>query len=250
MEIRTFGGGERLRACEAVLKECKEFEDTRLLLLPIPTARDKKYITDTDVALCEIPTLIARGECVAGYGIPNEIKERIIERGGRVYDGALDGELLLKNADLTAKGTVGYLMTHTEREPSELVVGVVGYGRIGVLLVRYLLFLGAKVKVYTRRYELARELCESLIDAEVVSENADFSEIDLLINTAPASLFSHESIEALLSHGEIYDLASGKIFENYAKAVRLPSLPGRMYPKSAGRIYAEQIIKWLSEGEK
>ena len=86
MEIRTFGTGERLRECyERLLLYKDELPIKELLILPIPTTRDKKYITATDTPLSEIEGLCHEGMFVAGYGIPTEQVSAAESRGARVY---------------------------------------------------------------------------------------------------------------------------------------------------------------------
>lgn len=246
MEIRTFGGGGRIRECERVLAEGLSGLDGRLILLPIPTSRDKKYITDTSVSIEDILPLIDGTSCVVGYNIPRTLLDFADRVGARVYDGASDEDFLSANAELTARGTLGYLLTRAGRDLSELHLGVVGYGRIGIRLVRLLLLFGAKITVYTRRESQAIELCELGISA-LTPDGWDFSDLDILINTAPARQIDEGRLPKNL---EIIDLASGSIFEPSGRLTKLASIPEVMYPVSAGRLYAEAAMGRLWGGER
>lgn len=246
MEIRLFGGGGRLRECERILKEALgNLGEGSLLLLPIPTARDKKYITDTAVAIEEILPLLPGATAVVGYNIPDILRARAETLGVPIFDASLDEEFLLENARLTANGTLGHLLTETDKDIADLRFGVVGYGRIGKELLRLLLLLGSEVKLYTTRQSVALELGEAGVSTEVISPDTDFSELDILINTAPARQIDESRLPSTL---EIIDLASGSIFEPSGRLTKLPSIPDKMYPKSAGRLYAEAILRFL-EGE-
>ena len=250
MEIRTFGGGARLEVCQRELSEALRgdfFSFSRLFLLPIPTTRDKKTITGTEIALADAVREARRGDAVVGYSIPENIKFELEECGAEVYDAALDEELLHRNADLTAHGTLGYILTEFKKDITDMRVGVIGYGRIGECLLRYLLFLGAAVTLYTTRESVAMELCSMGVNASVAFEG--LSELDVLINTAPARLLRDFEIRELISHGRIVDLASGNVFSDVDGAVRLPSVPEKFYPDSAGKIYAEHILKFLEKEE-
>ena len=249
MKVRTIGGGERLRACEGALLLEEGLPDAQLILLPIPTARDKTTVTGTDVPLSSVLESVTRGTWVAGYAIPREIHDEFLLAGARVYDAALDEVFLDENARLTANAALGFILNSFKRDVSTIRFGIVGYGRIGKRLVRHLLFLGASVKVYTTREALAIELSENLIDAEVVRRENSFSEIDVLVNTAPEKLFSDEAIDALLSRGDIIELASGNNFGDHERVIRLPSLPERIYPVTSGEIYARRIISRIREGD-
>lgn len=239
MEIRTFGGGRRLVECERLLRlgSIRQGID-RFILLPIPTTRDKKYITGTTTTVSEISAMLDPKTAVAGYNIPPEISDRAAEVGARVYDAGIDEDFLCKNAELTARGAVGYILTHSKSDLADMSVGVVGYGRIGVRLVRWLLPFETRLTVYTGRREVAMELCEMGISACLLDGSCDFSSLDLLINTAPARQIDESSIPERV---EIIDLASGSIFEPSGRLIKLSSIPDAFYPLTAGRLYAEAI---------
>ena len=249
MEIRTFGEGERLLACRRVLLETAETADfsvSRLFLLPIPSTRDRKTITGTNLSLDEAFDGIGQGDAVAGYAIPENIKAELVERGAIVYDCAEDENFLLRNAEVTARGALGYILTNFKKDITDLRVGIVGYGRIGTCLLHYLLFLGAPVTLYTTRESVAMELSAAGVNASSAFEG--ISELDLLVNTAPAALLKGGEVRSLLSRGVILDLASGNVFADIADVVKLPSVPERFYPLSAGKIYAQHIAMRLLGG--
>ena len=242
MEIRLFGGGKRLLECVRILTERLSGAKGELLLLPIPTARDKKYITDTDVRVEDVLPFLSPDVTVVGYNIPAVIESGAASAGVRFFDASLDEEFLLGNAILTAKGTLGYLLTRYDRDVADLSIGVVGYGRIGRELVRLLLLLGGRVKVYTTRPSVALELGESGVMAEVIGEKTDCRDLDILINTAPAKQLDEERLPPEL---DIIDLASGSIFEPSGRLIKLSSVPDKFYPKTAGRLYAEAALRFL-----
>ena len=243
MEIRTFGAGGRIRECERrLLLYNTELPISRLVVLPIPTTRDKKYITSTNILLSQIPELCDSDSFLAGYGIPDGLKDAARERGARVYDAALDEEFLLKNAEITARGALGRLLTDTRLDICDMKIGIIGYGRIGRELVRLCLFLGADVTVYTKRAEVCRDLLSLGIRAQVITSECDLSENDLVFNTAPEAIIRSELIAALPEKTSIIDLASGNIFEPSARLTKLASIPDAMYPETAGRVYADAIL--------
>ena len=241
MEIRLFGGGERQKACAARL-DGTELGCEQLLLLPIPTTKDKKYITGTPTPLAAIPPLCTLGTLVAGYEIPPEIIREITARGGEVFDAGHDEEFLLANADLTARGALGFLLTNTQSDLTDMSIGIIGYGRIGSKLHRLLLFLGARVRVYTCRKSVAAELNAAGAECEIVCPTSDLSALDVVFNTSPEAIILPEIIEALPDKTRIIDLASGNIFAPSPRLTKLSSIPAAMYPISAGRLYAESII--------
>lgn len=247
MEIRTFGGGGRQCECERILSATLRDKVGRLILLPIPTAKDKKYITGTATSVGEIAAMLSPGDTVVGYDIPREIREKADTVGTFSYDAGADEDFLIENAELTARGAIGYILTHTKRDLADMRVGVVGYGRIGSCLVRWLLTFGCRPTVYTGRETVVLELGEMGISACTIGEVGNLSGLDLLINTAPARQIEEGRIPPDL---EIIDLASGSIFEPSQRLKKLSSIPDAFYPLTAGKLYAEAILGALSGGEK
>ncbi len=241
MEIRRFGAGGRLLECERLLGSRLCGREGRLILLPIPTTRDGIYISG-GVSIEELCGALLPGDDMVGYDLPVSLRDFAAGIGVRCYDAACDDAFVLANARLSARGALGYLLTHSERDAAELTVGVVGYGRIGAEMCRLLLLLGGRVVVLTRRRELAMELCESGINARIVGEGTELSDLDVLINTAPARQLDPEQIPESV---QIIDLASGNIFAESDRVVRLMSLPERYYPLTAGRLYAEGAMSAL-----
>ena len=238
MEIYTLGEGRRLRVCQAILADATAGIDGKILLLPIPTSRDNTYITSTSTPVSDIGEMARHCSLVAGYNIPRGV----IDGSVRVYDGALDEEFLEKNAILTARGALGYILTQWQRDISDMKIGVIGYGRIGREMLRLLLLFGVDTTLYTRRKSVAIELCEAGISAELIELGDCPTGLDILINTTPERLVDQSKLE---SKTEIIDLASGNIFEPGERLIKMASIPDKMYPESAGRLYAEGILSHL-----
>ncbi len=248
MEIITFGSGERLLRGAGLLSAFDGAAGfTRLLLLPIPTTRDKRHITSTDTALAEILLSVDGGTLVVGYGLPPEISDAVSALGGTVLDLSENEGFLSENADVTAHGTLGHILSGFSEDISDIKIGIIGYGRIGKSLLRLLLFLGADVRVYTTRKNVAEELCEAGVASETVTESTIWEKNELIINTAPARLISEARLGEL-SYVKIIDLASGKNFPDMPNITKLASVPDMMYPETAGRIYAKYVMRILSKG--
>ncbi len=247
MEIFTFGGGGRQKACLEYLSGISVSTE-RLILLPIPSTKDKIHIKGTDIPLSEIYPLIKEGCAVACYGLPESVREISESLGAFVIDAAKSEDFLLENADLTAEGALGVLLTDTDSSLGEKRIGIIGYGRIGSRLMRLLLFMGAKIRLYTRSRSLREELCREGIDVSGFSKESDYCGLDILINTAPVTVFSEERMKEYEARGlKILDLASGECFPPSANLKKLASVPEIQYPKTAGRLYGSFIEKALKE---
>jgi dipicolinate synthase subunit A len=244
MEIMTFGGGGRMRECLRLLKRALAEDNGRLILLPIPTSRDNIFINSTEVTVGTVTELIGENSIVVGYSLPRLITDRAREVGAKTYDPSLDEEFLLANAKISANGALGYILTHSVKDLRDMKIGVVGYGRIGREMTRLCLLFGAEVTVYTARESVMLELCEIGVDARPIDDLSDLDKLDILINTTPKRQIDEGKIPEGL---EIIDLASGKIFEPRERLIKLSSIPDAFYPETAGRLYAEGVLRFLGK---
>jgi hypothetical protein len=185
------------------------------------------------------------GDAVACYGLGARITRELCERGCEVLDVSEDERFVEENAILTAECTLSYIMSHSERSLSGMKVGVIGYGRIGSELVRLLMLHGVGVCAVTGRQSVREELLFLGARAALVSE-WDPSGYDIVVNTAPAVVLSRAAVERIGC--PILELAPGENFFGAVNLTRLPSLPSKMLPLSAGEAYADAVIRAHNKG--
>ncbi len=254
MSIEAYGTGGRIRYAAKFTAEDASLQGRHFILLPIPTTKDKKHINGTSVPIYEALSGTEEGDTVVGYGVPREYTELVLSRGGRMLELSEDGEFLEENAYITAVGALGKLLAGGERCPRDTVYGIIGYGRIGRSLLRLLLFLEAKVTVYTTSEKTHISLTESGVESVLLKKDGNTAKkeapvshldgIDILINTAPTDVPSLLGIERLPDGIEAVELASGDNFRD-EKVTRLPSLPEIMFPRSAGLAYYKCIKRFI-----
>lgn len=255
MSIEAYGTGERITRAARLAREAGLWlGEPHLVLLPVPTTRDKKHVSGTDIPLADTLCNVTRCSTVVGYGLPDNYKGEAEARGARVLDLSCDGEFLAENAYVTALGTLSYVLKTTERIPQGTRFGIVGYGRIGSRLVRLLLFMGADVRIYTSKALTRLELGECGISTVGVSRTDGgeygFSGLDILINTAPKDMSAYFKHRTAADKMRIIELASGNNFDGVVGVEALPSLPDKTYPESAGRAYFEAVMRYCrSEGD-
>ena len=231
-----------MRECVRLLESVVGPLSGRLILLPIPTTRDNIYINGTDLTLGSVVPLLTGESTLVGYNIPRDLINNAEEVGAVVYDAGRDERFLMENAIISARGAIGYLLTNFTRDIADMKIGIVGYGRIGRALLRYLICLGSSPILYTRRQEVAVELGSSGVDCRVIGDECDTGGLDLLINTSPTAQISIDDLDPMT---KIIDLASGKPFPTSDRVTKLSSIPDAMYPLTAGRLYAEGILRFL-----
>ena len=249
MTIEVIGGGERGRICSRLLAErIGEEGRGRLIILPIPSTRDKMKITGTEVPLSKLFADVREGDMIGAYALPEDFAAELRDKGALVYDAALDEDFLRENAKITAHGALGRILTETERDLSEISVGIIGYGRIGSAMAELLMFIGARVRLFSTSREKLLALAESGVDAWMADDGSDFSGLDILVNTAPRRTISEKKEREIILGGvKIIELASGNNFSS-PEILRMPAIPDRMYPLSAGRLYAKHIFNAFFEG--
>ncbi|OPY59101.1 MAG: Dipicolinate synthase subunit A [Pelotomaculum sp. PtaU1.Bin035] len=133
---------------------------------------------------------------------------------------------------------------------------VLGFGRTGKTLARLLDAMGAQTRVVARKSaDLARISEMNLIPVSFHNIAGCLGEADVIFNTIPAPVLTAEVLTRVPPEAVIIDMASdpgGTDFQAAErlgiKAVLAPSLPGRVAPKTAGRILAQAIIRILTEG--
>lgn len=257
MIIENFGTGKR---CEQTLRLLLSAEAEgrlpdrikRCILLPIPTSRDRIHLSGTDKLLTEVFADAREGDLIVGYGIDEEIGQMLKARGALIYDALCDDEFLIENARQTAEGALGYILSSTDKAPRDTVFAVVGYGRIGSALVRLLLFLGAKVKVYTGRPLTSISLGECGLEAHLLMRGAPLPDVDadIIINTAPTDLSASFKGGRLPKGTRLIELASGENFKGIEGVERLPGIPDKYFGRSAGKNYFDCIMNFIREVTK
>ena len=243
MIIHSYENSPRADACIEYLRNIDvvgRYEN--VVLLPIPTTRDGKTILNTKVDIDVLIEGLDANTLVSGYGIPREFLKESRDKGALVIDLLCDEDFLLENAELTALAALGIYLTSTKRSMRDTKVGIVGYGRIGKKLTNLFLYLGATLRVFTSREGTRLDLCEWGVATAKSTKDADLSGLDLLINTAPAAIFDKEIIPAGL---RIIDLASGDNFPGISGVEKYPSVPAKMFPDSAGRVWGRAIERYL-----
>jgi len=252
MNIHTYGRDKRLSFCGEHLKEKCVMSAGDFHLLPIPTRVDGDVLLGTGTTVSAICESISAGDVAVGYGISKKTREELVLAGASVVDVSLDESFLYDNACLTAIGTLGRIICESDAAPCEHSVGVIGFGRIGQCLVRYLLFFGAKVRVFTSKNLTRHDLCmlgisgvDSLSLASCEIEGA-FDGLDILINTAPATLIGKDRA-AELATVRVIELASGENLPEGTVYERFASVPAVMFARSAGVAMSRAVLRMLGE---
>ena len=227
------------------------------VILPLPVTTDEKTVntllsSDTifidDILQCN-PKLIFGGL------ITDNLSEKLSSRNITYYDYYKSEALTIKNAVLTAEAAVAIAINCTDFSIFESEALVIGYGRIGRILSRYLKSLGANVTATSRNNGVL-----SAIKADnITPENTELvpliaGKFDYIFNTAPYPILNRTFfknckktvfVEDLATNSGV-DLASAK--EHGINAGIYSGLPGKHSPQTAAKYIADEIINYLKGG--
>ena len=228
----------------------KKIENADIVILPIPSSTDGKFLFAPN---CENKILLT--------SITKRIKEKtVLFTGGensaftaakaKIKVNLLDNEeMTLKNAMATSEAALAILIENTEKTLFGSNILIIGYGRIANILAEYLKALKANVTVCARK-EIAKTKAyiagHTVIGFDMLNES--LPSYNVIINTAPAPVLCGSELKNVSTEVLLLDLASkpGGIDFKAAKELGLKtihalSLPGKYSSKSAAE-YIEEVI--------
>lgn len=200
------------------------------------------------ISLSELIPLLP-GETPLFLGVAKPLIRALATRQGLILvEMAEIDEIAVLNSIPTAEGAIAVAMENTAFTIHNSRCLVLGLGRCGTTLARFLLGLGAKVTIASRSpADLARAItlnCEPL-KLSALESRTDFQ---ILFNTIPAMVLPRSYLELLDSTAVIVDIASGPGGTDFAsaeelglRAIHALSLPGKVAPQTAADILVQTI---------
>ena len=233
-------------------------ENAVMAVLPLPFTRDKMTLnapsSTEQIFLSDIYTYCANIPYIAA-GLPDTESKNKLSGQSLLIDYATREDFTLKNALATVEGALAIAIREMPITLHGSVCAVTGYGRIGKILVRTLIALGANVKVFARK---STDRISAEIDGAKAFDIKDISEniydVDILINTVPSVIIEENVLKNFPKSSIIIELASppGGVDKHDAaingiRLVNAQSLPGKYSPKSAAKAIYDSIFSALGE---
>ncbi len=267
MRITVIGGDARQKYCAEMLSArghdlifdargegerlFREIEAADAVLLPIPVTRGGTAVAGTSLSPDSVLGSMRRGAHLLGGNISAALTATARRSGVFTHD-FLDYEtFVLQNAYLTAQAALGILLTELSLCLYQTPIALLGFGRISKFLSRMLLSLGAEVTVFARREEDLAMASLIGMQAEPISHLAASPRLRsaaAVINTVPARLLGEGT--AFAEDTLLLELASGagNLPEGCGgRLVCAQGLPGKFYPRSAGKIVADATEAFLRQ---
>ena len=229
------------------------------IILPMPVTADGNLLnapfSRSRITLDEVLAAMKPSQKLVGGAVSDEVRQEVAARGLRIVDYLHRDELAVYNAVPTAEGAIQLAMEELPITIHGARCLVTGYGRIAQALARRLGGLDADVTVAARKFaDIARAESQGHTGVEIAHLD-DAGDFDVIFNTVPALIFDRSRLEKLEKTTLLIDLASrpGGVDFNVAAELQIKtiwalSLPGRVAPKSAGRIIKNTILNMVKEG--
>ncbi|MDD3428789.1 MAG: dipicolinic acid synthetase [Oscillospiraceae bacterium] len=217
------------------------------ILLPMPLSSD-------NISLAQLLKAAKPGAIAFAGKVSSEAKNVAADAQIEIVDYLEREELAVLNAIPTAEGALEILLRECRHTLWGNRVLVLGYGRIGKLLCKNLVGIGAVVTVAARTAE-ARAMAQGFgcgaIDFLALNQLSDYPAV---VNTVPKMVLGARQLVSLPKGAFVLDLASdpgGVDFKAaemlHIKTQHALSLPARCAPQTAGGFVAQTVLQILSE---
>lgn len=256
MRILVIGGDRRM------LYTCRSLENSGFTVDTLGLyENDSGDISSADVILLPVPVTrdgVNINCALSGKIIPLDIingsrKNTKVFGGGKLsidnYTDylSLDG-YALKNAVLTAEGAIAYAVENTDYSLWKSRVLVIGYGRVGKVLTDRLKGFNADLTVSARNerdFAMLDTIGIKHIKTQKIEHNFDivFNTVDIKHSEVTAKSLAGSLFIDLSSRGG-FDIGTAEKYN--IRYIKLPSVPAKCAPKTAGEIIAETVIELVT----
>lgn len=225
------------------------------VVLPLPLTRDNITVnaplSEENYYLNDI--IKFKPQFVFGGIIKGDFKENLKKAGIKHYDYYDSEYLTVKNAVLTAEAALSIVISETDGSIYGSKSVVIGYGRIGRQLSKYLKTLGSEVTATSRNEgTLATIEAEGLNPLKTDDCFEACLDADYIFNTVPYPILDTSFFDKCSPNLMFLDLASNSNIDLTKAKLRnikcgvFGGLPGKYSSKTAGVYVAEEIIKHLT----
>ncbi len=236
--------------CEGYTPE--KVKEAGVLLLPVPVSNGENInapFCKEAISLLQVAKAAGKEKMILGGKIPKGVFS------GTVIDYAEREDFAVLNAVPTAEGALEIAMRETDITVAGSRVLIVGFGRIGKMLCKMFSGVGAAVCATARKpQDIALIKAFGYESAKTAEIGNIISGFDIIINTVPQMVINKECLEKSKKGALFIDTASkpGGIDMNFAeklgiKALWALSLPGKVAPRTSGKIICDTVLNILSE---
>ncbi len=229
-----------------------------VVVLPLPMSLDGIHLnapfSDVQIKLCELFEMLG-GKLVLGGRVTDENARVAEDMGVELIDYFTREELMVYNSLPTAEGAIEIAMSELPTTIFGTKVLITGFGRIGKVLCRILVAMGARVTVAARKYsDFAWIHINGAVPVHMEALADLACEAELVFNTVPSVVLDSTVLERLPRDALVIDLASkpGGVDFEMAKTLGIKtiwalSLPGKTAPIFSGEVIKDTVLNILDE---
>lgn len=255
-EVSVYGLPEKNKKCIADLKY--ETENTDAIILPLPVTKDGKYVFSVvpmKETIDDIISYIKPEQAVFAGMISKGLESKIKKRNAKIYDYFKREEVTVMNTVPTVQGIIKAIIDNIDYTVFSSKCAVFGYGRVAKITADTIYALGADVTVCARKQgDLATAQTKGFDSCMINEFYKKAHNFNILINTVPSLVIDKKILEKLRKDCLIIDVSSSPFGVDFTaaydlgiKAIQCSSLPGKVAPKSAGKIIADGILNVIKE---
>jgi len=214
------------------------------IVLPLPVTRDgvnlHTPLFDGRIAITSLVSFPEGTKIYAGIISP-ELKKLWDKYVTVDY---YNDEFAMLNAIPTAEGVIGTIIKESKTTISDMNILVVGGGRTAKSIVRLLSGFTKNITITARDYEQLEFMKTFNVNTVMLNNvNESLSLFDTAINTVPAKTLDLTKLKSDCLFVDITTCGLGEFVPKNLHYIHALNLPGSYFPKTAGRIIADCIMK-------
>lgn len=255
-DISIYGLPEINKKCIADIKY--ETENKDAIILPLPVTKDGKYlfsIVPMKETVDEIISFIKPEQAVFAGMISKGLESKIKKKDAKVFDYFRREDVTVMNTVPTVQGIIKAVIDNIDYTVFSSKCAVFGYGRVARITADTLSSLGANITVCARKYgDLASAQTKGYEGCMINEFFKAAHNFNIIINTVPSLVIDKKILEKVRKDCLIIDVASSPFGVDFTaaydlglNAIQCSSLPGKVAPKSAGKIIADGILNIIKE---
>lgn len=229
-------------------------DNSNTVISSIPFSRDGFFVStvysNKKIEISEMAKHIKNKTFIAGK-IPNKFYDISKNNNVKIIDLLKNESMSILNSIPTAEGAIKIAIEETKATIHGSNVLILGFGRIGKILAKYLQGFGANIYCEARKQEDLAWI-ESLgyrpIHLTDLSSSLQKESYDIIFNTIPKIILSEEKLKLINKDTLIIDLASSpggvdNIIANKLKikVISALALPGKIAPLASAKIIKQTI---------
>lgn len=261
--LEKYGKSVEIYALPEITRKCiknikQAVVDCDSIIFPLPLTKDNKNIfsiVSMKETMDEIFNFITKEKIIFAGMVSKSIESKIKNKGAIIFDYFKREDVTLMNTVPTVQGIIKAIIDNINFTIHSSKCAVFGYGRVAKITADVLSSLGGGVTICARK---SADIALAEINKMHGCMISDFykiaSDYDIIVNTVPSAVIDRTILKNVKTDCLIIDVASAPFGTDFASAyefginaIQCPSLPGKVAPKTAGKIIADGILNILKE---